>query len=214
MPPSSQPDRRKTIFIVGNGPIKDNLSEAVDRADLVVRFNEPKAGKGMSGLKTDLLFVCNSGKPMQRRLSDPNYFASPIVQGASQVILAYHPKIITAYFPQPHMLSRLKGRRGDWTLQAVDAFGEAGKSVLILPPRFYKDGCEVLGIPESVRKEVFPSTGYFGLTYILQHFDPAEWEIILCGFSWEGWRRHAWGDERKWVMDKVEKNILNVIASS
>ncbi len=211
MPSNSQPDQRKTIFIVGNGPIKDNLSEVVDQSDLVLRFNEPKSSKGMSGAKTDILFVCNSGKPMQRRLSDPGYLNSPIVQGASQVIFAYHPRIIAAYFRQPHLLSRLKGRRGDWTLQAIDAFGAVGKSVLILPPRFYTDGCAVLGIPEEARREVFPSTGYFGLTYILQHFDPAEWKIVLCGFSWEGWRRHSWGDERKWVMDKVDQKILNVI---
>jgi hypothetical protein len=204
-------DQRKTIFIVGNGPIKNDLSDMVDQSDLVVRFNEPKLSKEFSGTRTDLLFVCNSGKPMQRRLSDPAYFNSPIVQGASQVVFAYHPQIIAEYFRQPHLLSRLKGRRGDWTLQAIDAFGAAGKAILLLPPHFYRDGCDVLGIPEAKRREIFPSTGYFGLTYILQNFDPAEWMIVLCGFTWEGWKRHAWGDERQWVMDKVEQGILNII---
>jgi hypothetical protein len=178
---------------------------------MVVRFNEPKSSKDMSGVKTDLLFVANSGKPMQRRLSDPAYFKSPIVQGAAQVIFAYHPQIISAYFRKPNLLSRLKGRRGDWTLQAIDAFGGAGKSVLLLPPCFYNDGCDALGIPEAKRREIFPSTGYFGLTYIFQHYDPSEWNIVLCGFTWEGWRRHSWGDERQWVTDKVEQKILDVI---
>ena len=60
-------------------------------------------------------------------------------------------------------------------------------------------------------KLFFPSTGYFGLTYVLQNFDPSQWKIMLCGFSWEGWRRHPWGTEREWVMSKVEQNILSVI---
>ncbi|MEK1890731.1 MAG: hypothetical protein AAAB35_24845 [Phyllobacterium sp.] len=88
----SQPNERKTMFIVGNGPIKDNLSEEVDRSDLVVRFNEPKSSKGMSGVKTDILFVCNSGKPMQRRLTDPSYFASPIVQAHPRSYLHTTPR--------------------------------------------------------------------------------------------------------------------------
>ena len=191
-PINASPGQRKTIFVVGNGLINDNLSEVIDQSDIVVRFNEPKSSLGKSGVKTDILFVCNSGKPMQRRLSNDAYFSSAIVREASQVIFAYHPQIIAAYFRHPNFLSRLKGRRSDWTLRAVDAFGTVGKSVMILPPQFYENGCAILGVPEAARREVFPSTGYFGLTYVLQNFDPSQWKIMLCGFSWEGWRRHPW----------------------
>lgn len=202
---------RKTLYIVGNGPITRDMSSAVDASDFVVRFNEPKASIGMSGTKTDILFLCNAGKPMQRRLEDPQYLNSAIMQDAKQVILAYHPIIIKRYFPRPNILSRFKGRREDWTLPTIMALGGIGKTSIVLPAEFYMEGCRVLGLPEDKMASVFPSTGYFGIYYVLHHFPPERWGIQICGFSWEGWKRHAWADERKWVEDKVRQGLLEVI---
>lgn len=202
---------RKKLYIVGNGPITGDISPEIDASDFVVRFNEPKASIGMSGTKTDILFLCNASKPMQRRLEDPNFFTSAIMRDAEQVILAYHPIIIERYFPRPNFLSRLKGRREDWTLPTIMALGGIGKTSIVFPASFYMEGCQELGLPESKMASVFPSTGYFGIFYILRHFSAADWAMSLCGFSWEGWKRHAWADERQWVEDKVRQGILEVI---
>lgn len=202
---------RRKLYIVGNGPISGDMSREIDAADFVVRFNEPKASVGMSGQKTDILFLCNAGKPMQRRLEDPKFLASAIMKDARQVILAYHPIIIDRYFPKPNVLSRLKGRREDWTLATIMALGRIGKSSLVLPASFYLEGCDEIGLPENQRATVYPSTGYFGIFYILRDFPVADWDIILCGFSWQGWKRHAWADERKWVEDKVAHGLLKVV---
>jgi hypothetical protein len=187
------------------------MSPEIDGSDFVVRFNEPKASVGMSGTRTDILFLCNAGKPMQRRLKDPNFLASAIMKDARQVILAYHPIIIERYFPRPNPLSRLKGRREDWTFATIMALGAIGKTSIVFPASFYMAGCEELGLPEDKMGTVFPSTGYFGVFHILSQFSPAEWAITLCGFSGEGWKRHAWADERKWVEDKVSQGFLEVI---
>jgi hypothetical protein len=48
---------RKRLFVVGNGPLPFDMAESVDASDHVVRFNEPKASIGMSGTKTNWLFV-------------------------------------------------------------------------------------------------------------------------------------------------------------
>ena len=45
------------MVIVGNGPVPCEMSAYVDTADVVMRFNEPKAAKGMTGTKTDMLYV-------------------------------------------------------------------------------------------------------------------------------------------------------------
>ncbi|MBA8880087.1 hypothetical protein [Phyllobacterium myrsinacearum] len=203
----------KKMYIVGNGPIKEDLSAAIDRSDFVVRFNEPKSSIGMSGTKTDILFMCNAGKPMQRRLADPSFIASPIVRAASQIVLAYHPFIIERYFPKPNILSRIKGRRSDWTMATIRALGGVGKTNIVLPEQFYLDGCRELGLPDSKMAEVFPSTGFFGIYYILNHPDYAGWDISVCGFSWQGWKRHAWANEQEWVKDKVDRKLLSVIDS-
>ncbi|WP_313958393.1 hypothetical protein [Chelativorans salis] len=201
---------RKRAFIVGNGSLPFDMSERVDASDHVVRFNEPKKSIGMSGTKTKWLFVANSGKPMQRRLNDPNYPTSPIVRAADMVFFLYHPTIIRNYFIQPNFLSRLKGRRGDWTQDALAMFGEAGKTVAILPPTYYEEGCAELGLTSAMLTSVFPSSGYFGIRYALERLPAEEWDVEIAGFSWQGWKRHAWGDEQAWVKQKVGERSIRI----
>ncbi|HET7411803.1 MAG TPA: hypothetical protein VFJ18_03995 [Pararhizobium sp.] len=205
----SMHDRRK-LFVVGNGPLPENFAATIDAADKVVRFNEAKQPLSASGTKTDLLFLNNTGKPMQRRLNDPGYIVSPIIRSAGTIVFAYHPTTIAQYLIRPNLLSRLKGRRADWTAAALDMFGGAGKDVLILPPTFYEEGCAELGIPAHAMRKVFPSTGYFGIRYVLREFPAQEWDIDICGFSWEGWKRHAWGNERQWVETLAEERRVRV----
>lgn len=198
----------KEVFIIGNGPLPHDLSGRVDGAAHVVRFNEPKASIDWSGTRTDWLFVNNSGKPMQRRILSREYAHLPTVQAADFIFFAYHPITIRNYLIKPNFLSRLKGRRADWTLDALEMFGRVNKKVAILPPSYYEEGCDMLGIPERDRRTVFPTTGFFGIRYTLERFAGAEWDIHICGFSWEGWKRHAWDAEREWMLRQVEERNL------
>lgn len=206
--PQSQ---KKRLVIVGNGPLSRDFSSEVDSADFVIRFNEPKASIGMSGVRTDRLIMANSGKPMQRRLEDPKLITSPIFQAAKELMFAYHPEIIARYFRRPNILSRLKGRRTDWTLPAIEKFGGAGKEIRIMPPQFYMEGCRILGVPADKMHEVFPSTGFFGIWHALEHHSAQEWRLEVCGFTWQGWQRHAWADERRWIGEKVEQGRIVLI---
>ncbi|WFS01320.1 glycosyltransferase family 29 protein [Rhizobium tumorigenes] len=202
---------RKTAIIVGNGELPTDLSPVVDAADFVLRFNEPKLSVGMSGTRTDLLMLATSSKPMQRRLRDPAFYTSPTFQAAKSVMLVYHPAILRTYHPKPNILSWLKGRRSDWTQQTIERVGSAGKEIRIMPPQFYKAGCTELGLSETDMHRIFPSTGYFGLYHCLQQFSADQWDIKLCGFSWEGWKRHSWDGERQWVANHVAEGRLTLI---
>ena len=204
---------RKTVIIVGNGQLAADLSPVVDSAEFVMRFNEPKLSVGLSGTRTDLLMLATSSKPMQRRLNDPAFFESPTFKAAEAVMLVYHPAILRTYHPKPNILSRLKGRRSDWTQQTIERVGGAGKEIRIMPPQFYKAGCTTLGLSEASMHRVFPSTGFFGLYYCLQTFPAEQWDIKLCGFSWEGWKRHSWDAERQWAETYVANDRLALIGS-
>ena len=194
------------VVVVGNGKLPRDLTDEVESADFVLRFNEPKESIGLTGIKTDMLMVSNSGKPMQRRLRDPGYFRSAMVQNAAEIVFPYHPYAIRAYMIRPNLLSKLRGRRADWTLPALEAYGQAGKQIRIMPPSFYEDGCAELGISREQMRTVFPSTGYLGLRHIINHFP--DHRIEICGFSWEGWKRHAWADERGWAEKKMAEGRL------
>ncbi len=202
---------RKTAIIIGNGKLHRDLSEVVDNAEFAMRFNEPKASIGMSGSRTDILMLAASSKPMQRRLTDPAFLTSPTFTAAKEVVLAYHPDIIRKYHPKPNLLSRLKGRRSDWTMRTIELVGAAGKEIRIMPPQFYIEGCEELGVSQCRMHQLFPSTGFFGIRYVLSRLPADEWEVKLCGFSWEGWKRHAWLDERRWVEDKMASGRISVL---
>lgn len=199
------------MVIVGNGPLSRDFSAEVDSADFVLRFNEPKQAIGMSGTRTDRLMMANSGKPQQRRLEDPAFTTSPIFQAAKELMFTYHPNIVDRYFRKPNPLSWLKGRRADWTLTGIRKFGAADKEIRIMPPQFYLRGCAELGVPADKMHEVFPSTGYFGIWHALETMPSEAWHIEVCGFTWEGWRRHAWADERKWVGERVEEGRIVLI---
>ncbi|MBB3215845.1 hypothetical protein FHW72_000891 [Ochrobactrum sp. RC6B] len=202
---------KKTLIIVGNAPLPRDLSAEVDAADFVVRFNEPKQSIGMSGTRTDILMLATSSKPMQRRLRDPGFVQTPTFKAAKEVMLAYHPSIIRKYHPRPNFLSRLKGRRGDWTMQTIEVVGSAGKEIRIMPPQFYLAGCKELGVTEENISKVFPSTGFFGIWYMLEKCPQESWDVKICGFTWEGWKRHTWGDERSWVEQKVKSGRISLI---
>lgn len=197
----------KRMVIVGNGPVGRDLSTLVDAADFVLRFNEPKASVGMTGVRTDRLMMANSAKQMQQLIDRPDFLASPIFVAAREIVFPYHPDIVARYFPRPNFLSRLKGRRADWTWPALLKLGAAGKEIRIMPPRFYEDGCRALGLPREKMDRIFPSTGFFGIWHALETLGP-DWRIEICGFTWQGWRKHAWADERKFVTEQVERGRI------
>lgn len=203
---------RKTVVIVGNGVLLRDLSAEIDAAHFVLRFNEPKTSLGLSGSRTDLLMFATSSKQAWKSLQSTDFLNSAIFSATREVMFAFHPKIIRDFHPQPNILSRLKSRRADATTRAIDVIGTAGKPIRIMPPQFYLNGCKALDIPEGKMREVFPSTGFLGIWYILENFPRDEWDIKLCGFNWEGWKRHPWANEREWVQSRIASGALSSLA--
>ena len=202
---------RKTAVIVGNGRLERDISRMVDDAQFVMRFNEPNLASGMSGTRTDMIMMAASSKILYRRLIQPSFFDNAALKAAKVLMLAYHPNIIRKYHPKPNIFQRLQGRRADWTMQAIDLMGRAGKEIRIMPPQSYLDGCAELGIVGGQMRKLFPSTGFLGIRYVLANFPASEWDVALCGFSWEGWKRHDWLNERAWVENKIANDRVSLL---
>jgi len=196
-------EMKKQVSVVGNAPLADGDAGRIDASDLVIRFNEPAEGPERIGTRTDILFVMNSGNSMQARLEGRTYVESPVFRAARVIVLPYHPAVIARYHPKPNVLSRIKGRRADWTEKAMSVFGQEGKDVTVLPPQFYEECCEELGIGMENRRRLFPSTGFIGVRYALVKFPTTGFAVHLYGFGWEGWKRHAWDAEREWVAARL-----------
>ncbi|ENN87373.1 hypothetical protein RHSP_26896 [Rhizobium freirei PRF 81] len=204
---------RKTAVIVGNGKLHRDLSEIVDNAEFAMRFEEPKASIGLSGSRTDVLMLAASSKRMPRRLIDPAFLTSATFKAAKKIVLAYHPGIFGRHSRRSRVLQRLKGRRkGDWMMRMIKLAGATGKEIRIMPPQFYIDGCAELGVAECQKRPATPSVGFFGIRYVLSILSACEWEVKLCGFSWDGWKRHSLLDERRWVEDKMASGRISILA--
>ena len=203
---------RKTAIIIGNGKLERDLSAIVESGQFVMRFNEPNLADEMSGSRTDMLMLAASSKALHRRMIDPAFLENAALKATKVLMLAYHPQVIRKYHPRPNIFQRLGGRRADWTMQTIELMGHAGKEIRIMPPQSYADGCAELGITGPRMRKVFPSTGFLGISYVLANFPASEWDIKLCGFSWEGWKRHDWQNERAWVDEKMASGRIGMIA--
>lgn len=191
------------IVVIGNGAVDNGLGKVIDAADLVIRFNNARLERDRTGIRTDILFLMNSGRTMQERLRGGEFLCSEVLARADRVVLPYHPLIIERYHPKPRLLSRMKGRRADWTIEAINLIGEAGKQVTVLPPRFYEESCVELGLPAQQMRMLFPSTGFLGIRYAFQRLLKPGGAIEICGFGWQGWKRHPWELEKSWIEGKV-----------
>lgn len=168
-----------------------------------MRFNEPKASIGMSGSRTDVLMLAASSKPMQRRLTEPTFLTSATFEAAKEVVLClspgHHPQISSQ--AEPSLAPEgAKGRLDN----ANDRAGRRGRqgnphhAAAVLHRRL--GGAGSYGMPDVPG---LPQHRFFGIRYILSMLPACEWDVKLCGFSWEGWKRHAgWmnaaGSKRRW----------------
>jgi len=204
-------NQKRRLIVVGNADLPRDLSQEIDSADYVLRFNQPRFLDGWSGTKTSCLMMCNANDPMQYRLSDPTFLECKFFKQAELIIFAYHPYIMKTYFMRPNLASRfLQHRRLDWTDQATKVFGES-KDIVIKSVQFYIDACAEIGIKGKKLKKWFPSTGYLGIWDCLKRFDLAEWEIYICGFTWRGWEHHAWSAEEKWARQHIAEGTFHFL---
>ncbi|PWW02077.1 hypothetical protein DFR52_102744 [Hoeflea marina] len=184
----------KTVAIVGNGPLEEADKRFVGAADIVTRFNlVPREHLALSD-RTDEHFLSCSSKQVGDYLAAGSYESDPCFRNAGRIVLPYHPGIIAACMPQPSWLSRLKGRRADWTSVCERAAARFGKQLVILTEEDYRSACRALGIGGEGR-DFYPSSGYLAVMRALKIYQPSMHRIHLLGFGFQGWKRHPWPAE-------------------
>lgn len=184
----------KNVAIVGNGPLSEADKVFVGAADIITRFNLVPAAHIDLSERTDELFLSCSSKQIGEYLAHRRYESDPCFQNASRIVLPYHPGIIAAHMPFPSLLSRLKGRRADWTDVCQDVAARFGKQVVILSAADYRDACNTLDI-EGEGQDYYPSSGYLAVSRALKIHDASTHRIHLFGFGFVGWKRHPWAAE-------------------
>lgn len=196
----------KRIFIIGNAPDQESISDIFSKQDIVVRFNHPTDEcLERYGSRTDILFTINTWKFILKRIEADLIYQSWL-QDCKQIILAYHPNILLKYHHQPSLFSRVfTHKKIDGSMNALSYFG-LKFPVTFLSEQFYLDCCSLLEIPESEFKNAIPSTGFLAINYFLKNFP--DYEIYIHGFSWEGWHGHEWSKEKLYFQKLLTKNKI------
>jgi hypothetical protein len=197
----------RSIVIVGNGEIDAALAATIDAADIVMRFNDCRS-VGAGGLKTDIVTVCNTGRPGKKMLEQPGWKDNPSVGAASAIWCVRDPAKFAA-MRAPLMLAHpeLDDFCDDYTDGFAAYAADTGKNFHVIPAATHERLDRELAAfdPEPY---VVPSTGLVAIAECLGAFRQPDDRIHLVGFGHQGWEWHPWEAERRWVDAQVTQGKL------
>ncbi len=198
----------RRIVIVGNGEVPQGAAEAIDAADMVVRFNECR-NFGLSGSRTDVVAVCNTGRPALMMLSSPEWRASRPVADCREIWSVRDPEKFRELHP---VLMLTRPELADFCDDYTDAFAafasDAGKVHAVID-RFVHEAVDAALAPFDPGDYVVPSSGMVVVARILAQVEEAGDAVVLTGFSHEGWDGHPFAAERRLVDSYIAAGRLS-----
>ncbi|WP_026618721.1 hypothetical protein M728_002440 [Ensifer sp. WSM1721] len=204
---------RRVIMIVGNGTVADGAAAAIDAADLVIRFNDCRSA-GRGGVKTDIVAVCNTGRPALSMLgggrwktNEPVRQAREIWSVRSGVKFAQMRRALAASHPD------LDDFCDDYTI-GFESFARAtGRKHRVIATETHECLDRDLARFEPP-PYVVPSSGLVVIADVLSSFASAGDDIVLTGFGHSGWEWHPFAAERRYVDALVAQGRLRRLPQS
>lgn len=190
--------RARQIMIVGNGSVDAGAAPLIDAADLVIRFNGSR-NFGTAGRKTDIIAVCNTGRPGAQMLADPAWRNSEAVSRTAEIWSVRDPDKFADLKPQ---LAVSHPELDDFCDDYTDGFATFatanGKGHRIIH-RNVHETLDASLLALGAEPYVVPSSGMVVIEALLSDPDHAEDTIILAGFGHSGWDGHPFNAERRLV---------------
>jgi hypothetical protein len=197
----------REIVIVGNGEIESGLSAAIDAADIVIRFNDCRS-VGAGGARTDIVAVCNTGRPGKKMLHEPGWKDNLAVAAASSVWCVRDPEKFAALrAPLSITHPELDDFCDDYTAGFAAFAAETGKTFHVIPASTHAQLDNELAAFDPA-PYVVPSSGLVAVAEFLSNFMQASDTVHLAGFGHQGWEWHPWEAERRWVDARIAAGDL------
>lgn len=197
----------RRIVIVGNGETGEGLAEAIDASDLVIRFNDCRS-VGAGGFRTDIVAVCNTGRPGKAMSGNAGWAGNKAVWLTASIWCVRDPAKFAG------MRARLLADHpelDDFCEDYTDAFAgyarENGKDFHIVPASTH-DALDRTLAGYAPPPYVVPSSGAVVIAEYLAHYRQPGDTIFLTGFGHQGWEGHPWQAEKAWVEELVGKGHL------
>lgn len=197
----------RSIAIVGNGSIPEGMAGAIDFADLVIRFNDCRSA-GHGGRKTDVVAVCNTGRPALGMLGGGRWKASEPVRQAGEFWCVRASETFAA-MRAPLAISHpdLDDFCDDYTI-GFETFAHAtGRRVSVIPAATHQALDAALSAFDPP-PYVVPSSGLIVIAYVLDAIAGEGDRVVIAGFGHEGWEWHPFAAERRWVDAQIAAGRL------
>jgi hypothetical protein len=198
---------RRTIMIVGNGPVPDGAAAVIDAADLVIRFNDCRSC-GAGGDKTDIVAVCNTGRPALAMLGGGVWKTNAAVRQAHAIWCVRDAGKFETLRPQLAVTQPdLDDLCDDYT-DGFRAFAKAtGRNFHTVPASTHER------VDAGLRQfdagvYVVPSSGLIAIVEMLEHWQRPGDRVVLAGFGHAGWEWHPFAAEKKLVEDYICQGSL------
>jgi hypothetical protein len=186
----------RQIMIVGNGDVGAGNAEVIDAADLVIRFNDCRS-YGSGGKRTDVVAVCNTGRPAKAMLGSVDWREHPAVKAASEIWSVRDPeKFAELCGPLAISHPELDDFCDDYTNQFNTFCADAGKRHRVVEKTIH-DAVDAALSSFAPEPYVVPSSGMIVIAEVLARYEGVP--IGLAGFSHEGWEWHPFAAERKLI---------------
>jgi hypothetical protein len=197
----------RMIMIVGNGDIAQEVAPVIDGADMVIRFNGARNFE-TAGNRTDVVAVCNTGRPAKAMLSDTAWCESVPVRDCSAIWSVRDPQKFMEI--KPDILENfpdLTDFFDDYTEDFERFSAHRGKAHVVFSAQTH-DGVEKEIKAYQPERYVVPSSGIMVMAHVLNDPAFADDEIAFTGFSHQGWNGHPFEAERQLVNAYVASGRL------
>ncbi|QRM57012.1 Urease operon accessory protein [Sinorhizobium sp. BG8] len=194
-------------MIVGNGDLPDDAAGRIDASDIVIRFNDCRS-VGRGGTKTDIIAVCNTGRPALSMLAGGVWKSSPAVERASEFWGVRDPAKFEA------MRATLAGTHpelddfcDDYTEGFATFAAVTGRRFRVIPAAVHEtldDELLALAPPPYV----VPSSGLVVIADVLETMAGPDDTVVLAGFGHAGWEWHPFEAERAWADDLARAGLV------
>mgnify|MGYP002398509764 CR=1 FL=1 len=199
-------------MIVGNGPVAEGSDRLIDQSDLVIRFNDSR-NAGQAGSRTDVVAVCNTGRPAHAMIDSRRWRESRPVRSCREIWSVRDPEKFAALRPQlavshPELDDFCDDRTEDFA-----AFAAASGKVHRVIPASVQEAAEQALAAHKPAPYIVPSSGMVVLAYVLDTPEFSEDEIVIAGFGHKGWKGHPFLAERRLVNFHVASGRLTRLPS-
>ncbi|KSV94970.1 Urease operon accessory protein [Sinorhizobium sp. GL28] len=188
----------RIIMIVGNGEVPDGAGAVIDAADIVVRFNDCRS-VGPGGHKTNIVAVCNTGRPGLSMLGGGRWKTSAPVRQAREIwCVRSGAKFAAMRVGLAETHPDLDDFCDDYTVGFESFSRSTNRGFRVVPVAAHDQvDLELAGFAPD--PYVVPSSGLIVIADILSNIAMAGDDVVVAGFGHVGWQWHPFAAERRYV---------------